>query len=141
MADRTTGIKGGKDLRTKVRNVTRSMTTGTLIATLPRGGRILGFLINGVASDAATTANLSFGSTTTATEYVSAADVKTAAAGVGPTLLAGVSGALGGAQNAPTHSELPIYAKYAETGTASTVGSWTVAILYTTGNDINNDTI
>jgi hypothetical protein len=141
MADKTSVLKGGKSLQVKVRNVARTMTTGTQIATLPRGSRILGFMINGVASDAATTAVLSFGSTTTANEYVSAQDVKTAAAGVGPTLLAAVSGVLAAAQNPPSQSDLPIFAKYAETGTASTVGSWKVAIMYTVGNVDNDDTI
>ena len=141
VSDKTTVQKGGKGIQTKVRSVTRSMTAGTLIATLPRGSRILGFLLNGIASDAGTTATLSFGKTATANEYVSAADVKTAAAGVGPTLLAGVSGALSVSPGLPTRSDMPVYAIYAESGGASTVGSWTVAILYTTGNDVNDDTI
>ncbi len=137
MSVNTSVLKGPKAVRTKVRSVARTMTTGTAIATLIKGSRILGFLINGVASDAATTATLSFGSTTTATEYVNGADVKTAASGVGPTLLPGVSGVLGTVLTVDT----VIYAKYAETGTASTVGSWKVAIIYTDGNVINDDTV
>lgn len=137
MADKTSVLKGPKAVRTKVRAVTRSMTTGTALATLPKGSRILAFLINGVASDAGTTATLSFGSTTAANEYVSGADVKTAAAGVGPTLLAGVSGALAAVLAVDT----VIYVKYAETGTASAAGAWKVAIIYTDGNLINDDTL
>jgi hypothetical protein len=113
------------------------MTTGTAIATLKKGSRILGFLLNGVASDAGTSATLSFGNTATATEYVNGADVKTAAAGVGPTLLPGVSGLLGTVLTVDT----VIYAIYAETGTASNAGSWKVAIIYTDGNITNDDTI
>lgn len=137
MADKTSVQRGGKSMQVKARSLTRSMTTGTQVATLPKGARILGFMLNGVASDAATTATVSIGNTSTATEYVSGADVKTAAAGRGPTLLAGVSGAMAAVLTAPT----PIFFKYAETGTASTVGGWTVAILYTTGNIVNDDTV
>lgn len=137
MADKTSILKGPKAVRTKIRSISRTNTTAVALATLPKGSRILGFLINGVASDAATTGVLSFGSTTTATEYVNAADVKTAAAGVGPTLLPGVSGILGTVLTVDT----VIYGKYAETGTASTVGSWKVAIIYTDGNIANDDTI
>lgn len=137
MADKTSVQKGGKGIQVKVRSLTRSMTTGTQVATLPKGSRILGFLLNGVASNAGTTATVSIGTTSTATQYVSGADVKTAAAGVGPTMLAGVSGALGAALTADT----PIFFKYAETGTASNAGAWTVAIMYTTGNVTNDDTV
>ena len=143
MASTKVGIaRGPRSLLVKVKTVARTMTSGTQIATLPRGARILGFILNGVASDAATTATVSIGSTAAnSNEYVSAADVKTAAAGVGPTWLAGVSGALGGTANPPTEANLPIFAKYAETGTASTVGSWTVAIVFTAGNDLYDDTL
>lgn len=137
MSDKTSVLKGPKAVRTKVRSCSIADTTARQIATLPKGSRILGFLINGVASDAATTATLSFGNTSTATQYVNGADVKTAAAGVGPTLLAGVSGVLGAVLTGDT----PIWVKYAETGTGAAVGSWKVAIIYTDGNLINDDTI
>lgn len=137
MADKTSVQRGGKSVQAKARLAARTMTTGTQVATIPKGSRLLGFLLNGVASDAATTATISIGSTVTATEFVSGADVKTAAAGRGPTLLPGVSGAIGAALTVDT----PIFFKYAETGTASTVGSWTIAILYTTGNVTNDDTV
>lgn len=137
MADKTSILKGPKALRSKTRAVARTMTTGTALCTLPKGARILAFLLNGVASDAGTTATLSIGSTTTATEYVNGADVKTAASGVGPTLLPGVSGALGVVLTADT----VIYAKYAETGTASAAGAWKVTVIYTDGNILDDDTI
>lgn len=137
MSAKTSVLRGPKDLVTKTRNVTRSMTTGTALCTLPKGSRILGIVINGVASDAGTSATLSFGNTATATEYVNGADVKTAASGVGPTWLAGVSGVLGTVLTAET----TIYAIYAETGTASNAGSWKATVIYTTGNAINDTTI
>jgi hypothetical protein len=137
MADKTSVLRGPKSLSTKTRSVARTMTTGTQVATLPKGSRIIGFLLNGVASDAGTTATLSIGSTTTATEYVNGADVKTAASGVGPTLLPGVSGVLGTVLTVDTG----IFVKYAESGTASAAGAWKVTILYTTGNVTNDDTI
>lgn len=137
MAVKESVIRGPKDLVTKTRNVTRTMTTGTALCTIPKGSRILGIVINGVASDAGTTATLSFGNNATATQYVNGYDVKTAANGVGPTWLPGVSGALGSVLTADT----TIYAIYAETGTASAAGSWKATVVYTTGNSINDTTI
>ena len=137
MADKTSVMRGGKSMLIKARTLSRTMTTGTQVATLPKGARILGFMLNGVASNAGTTATVSIGSTSAANQFVNGADVKTAAAGVGPTLLAGVSGAIGAALTVDT----PIFFKYAETGVASSAGSWTVAIMYTTGNVTNDDTI
>lgn len=137
MAVKESVIRGPKDLVTKTRNVTRTMTTGTALCTIPKGSRVLGIVINGVASDAGTTATLSFGTNATATQWVNGADVKTAALGVGPTWLPGVSGVLGTVLTADT----TVYAIYAETGTASAAGSWKATIVYTTGNSINDTTI
>jgi hypothetical protein len=141
MADKASTLRAGKPVMVKVRTVARTMTTATQVATLPRGSRILYFVLQGTASDAGTTATLSVGSTTTATEYVNALDVKTAATGSGAGLLRGVTAATGTAANAPTFADLPVYVKYAETGGASTVGSWVLMIHYTSGNDLNDDTI
>ena len=137
MSDKTAVFKGPKAVSVKTRTVTITDTTARQIATLPKGSRLMGFLINGVASNAVTTATLSFGSTSSSNEYVTGADVKTAAAGVGPTLLAGVSGVMG----AVLASETPIFAKYADTGGAASLGTWKVSIIYNTGNVINDDTI
>lgn len=137
MTDKVSVLKGGKKLEVKVRNVARTMLTATAIATLPKGSRLLAIETNGVASDAATTATLGFGSTTAANEYVTARDVKTAATGIGSRNGGNVSGAFGVVLTKDT----VIYAIYAETGTASTVGSWTAAIQYTTGNIANDDTL
>lgn len=137
MADKTSFLKGPKQVVVKTRSCSFADTTARQLATLPKGSRLMGFLINGVASNAVTTAVLSFGNTATSTEYVNAADVKTAAAGVGPTLLAGVSGVMG----AVLTSDTPIFVKYAETGTGASVGSWKVSIIYNTGNVTNDDTV
>jgi len=137
MTDKVSVIRGPKDVVGKTRAATRSMTTGTAVMTLPKGSRILYFTSTGVASDAATTATLSVGTSATSNEYVSAYDVKTAANGVGPVILPSVSGTLGVVLTEDT----PIYFKYAETGTASTVGNWWVTCVYTQSNVVNNDTV
>jgi hypothetical protein len=135
MSANTSVIRGPKHVVTKVRAWTRSQTTATVVATLPKGARLLGFSLGGVASDAATTATLSIGSTSTATEYVNAYDVKTAANAKGESVLPLQSGIYGSVLTADT----PVYFKYAETGTASTVGGGFVSIRYTTDNILNND--
>lgn len=137
MSDKTSVVKGPKDLKVKTRNVARTMTTGTAVATLPKGSRIVAFVLSGTASNAGTTATLSVGNTATATEYVNGADVKTAASGSGVVLLNGVASAVGAVLTVDT----PIYVKYAETGGASSAGAWKLHICYTSGNSINDDTI
>lgn len=136
MSDKTSVIRGPKQYFIKTRAWARSMTSGTAVATLPKGARLLGFVLGGVASDAGTTATLSVGTSTTANELVNAASVLTTA-GAGPTNLAMVSGKYGTVLTADT----TIYLKYAETGTASTVGGGYVTIQYSAGNITNDDTI
>ena len=140
MADKTSVMRGGKSVQCKFRLVTRTMTAATQLATLPKGARFLGIVLMGTASDAGTTATLSFGTTTSANELVSAQSVLAAGAGNGVNLLKGVTG-VGVASVTPFTKDTPIFALYAETGTASTVGAWAVQILYTTGNITNDDTI
>jgi hypothetical protein len=113
------------------------MTTGTLIMALPKGARILGFMVQGVASDAGTTATIGIGTTTSANQLVTGYDVKTSASGRGPAFPVQVSGSMGTVLTADTQ----IYAIYAETGGASTVGNWVVTCFYTTGNITNDTTI
>jgi hypothetical protein len=137
MADKTSLMRGPKDVKCKTRSVARTMTTGTALCTIPKGARILGFVLSGTASNAGTTATLSFGNSATATEYVSGADVKTAATGSGVVLLNGVASGVGAVLTTPT----VIYGKYAETGGASSAGAWKVHVLYTDGNFINDDTV
>lgn len=137
MASTTSVLRGPKVMATKTRSVARTMTTGTALCTLPKGSRILGLILNGTASNAGTTATLSFGTTTTANELVSGQSVLAAGAGDGSQWLKGVAGALGTVLTTDT----VIYAKYAETGTASSAGAWKVSVVYTTGNIADDDTI
>lgn len=119
----------GKDLQCKAFRVARTDTTAAVKAVLPGDSTIVDINILGVASDAATTAVVSVGSTSTATEYVNAQDVKTAGGLIRPTSTIG--SAIPNLENIPVSTDLPIYAKYAETGTASTVGGpYTVIVYY-----------
>lgn len=108
--------------------ITRTMTGGTdRIFVLPKNARILYFVLTGTASDAGTSATLSLGTTSgTPVEYVNALDVKTVGTGSGVGLLRGVTAAVGSKLTA----DQIIYVKYAETGGASTVGSWIVHVHY-----------
>lgn len=107
----------------KTVSVDRTMTAATEIAKLPKGTRVLGFIINGVASDASTTATISIGSTTAANEFLNGADVSSGY----PTFPDAVeSAALGSVLS----TDISVYAKYAETGDASTEGAWLVSILF-----------
>jgi hypothetical protein len=138
MSDKVSVLRGPKDAVVKTRNVTRTMTTGTALCTLPKGARILGLVLSGTASNAGTTATLSFGTTlASANEYVNAVNVLAAGVGNGVNLLSGVAGAVGGV----LANDTVIFAKYAETGTASGAGAWKVHVVYTVGNSINDTTI
>jgi len=137
-ADVTTRLASGpsptnptsKPVHSKVFAVARTDTTGTLKCVLPADATILDFLITGVASDAGTTATLSLGSTSASSnEYVNAQDVKTAGGAIRPTTTY-KNTALPNLENIPLSGDLKIYAKYAESGTASTVGSWTVIVYF-----------
>ena len=139
MADKTAVSRGPKSVQVKTRTVSRTMTSATLLATLPKGARILMLVLRGTASDAGTTAVLSFGTTTTANELVSSQSVLAAGAGNGVNVLKGVTGLTGA--GAARAVDTQIYALYAETGTASTAGAWQVDIVYTTGNITDDDTI
>ncbi|MHB8602190.1 MAG: hypothetical protein ACYC9R_06410 [Nitrosotalea sp.] len=226
----TTVTRGGKTVVDKSRLIARTMTAGTVVATLPKGSRLLALMLSGTASDAGTTATVSVGTTSAANELVNAVSVLSDGVGAGVNLLAmgqsGISkltaslspvavaanttaeqlftvpgilvgdfinvnkptaqaglGIVGvrasaanqvgitfsnntaasitptaaeiyvfsvtraGSGNAPASfasvltSDTQIFVLYAETGTASSVGAWTLHILYTTGNVDNNDTI
>ncbi len=119
----------GKDVQVRAFKVARTDTTGTAKLALPADASILDFHISGVASDAATTATLSLGSTSTANEYVNAQDVKGGGTFIRPTVI-GTAAAIDGVENTPLGADKVIFAKYAETGTASTVGGWTVVVYF-----------
>jgi hypothetical protein len=125
----TLSVPFAKQVQVKSFAVTRSMTAGTDKAfMLPRGSRILGYILSGTASDAGTSATLSVGTTSgTPVEHVNALDVKTAATGSGVGVLRGVTGA----HQAKLTTDTMIFVKVTEVGTASTVGSWTLTVVYT----------
>lgn len=125
----TANTPSGKDVCMKAFLVARTDTVASVKMVLPADCIITDILIYGVASNAGTTATLSVGSTVTATEYVSAQDVKTAGGMVRPTTA--ISNAnLYGVTAVPQGLDKQIWAKYAETGGASSAGNWTVAVFY-----------
>lgn len=135
MSDKTSVIRGPKGVVAKTRNVLRTMTTGTLLMTVPKGSRILYFIVEGVASDAGTSSVMGVGTTAAANQYITGYDVKTSASGRGPAMPVMVSGSLGVVLTADTQ----IYGLITEVGGASTVGNWKLTCVYTTGN-VTNDT-
>jgi len=115
----------------KVFQVSRTDTTASLKAVLPADASILGFLIYGAASNAGTTATISIGSTSAnSNEFVNAQDVKTTGGLIIPT--ASVNSAnMPQLENIPLGADIQIYAKYTESGTASSAGGpYKVAIWY-----------
>lgn len=108
--------------------VARTNTTGTdKVCVLPKNAQIVGFVLSGIASNAGTTATLSIGTTSgTPVEYVNAVSVLAGGVGNGVNLLNGVAGAVSGKLTTDT----AIYFKYAETGGASSAGSWTLFVVY-----------
>ena len=135
MSDKTSVLRGPKEVKAKSRTVTRSMTTGTALCTVPRGARLLGVILTGTASDAGTTATLQFGTSVTSTELSAAENVLAAGKGNG-----GFIGFDATASAAMT-AETKIYVIYAETGAASAAGAWVATVLYTEGNDIADDIV
>lgn len=119
-----------RDGLTKVIKIVRTDTTAFVAAWLPKDAVLTGMYVVGqVASDAATSASISVGSTSTANEYLATYDVKTAATGEGYNP-AGAA-AVGSAFMEKLTADTPVYAKYTESGTASTTGGpWYVKIEY-----------
>lgn len=118
-----------KDVYVKAFSVARTDTTASLKAYLPADASIVDISLSGAASDAGTTATVSIGSTTTSNEYVNAQDVKTAGGRIRPTST--LSSSLPNTQPVPLSGDLPIYAKYAESGTVSTAGGpWVVLVTF-----------
>lgn len=128
-----------RDSQEKVIKIVRTDTTAFQGAVLPKDAVITGlYVIGAAASDAATTATIGIGSTSSANEYLAAFDVKTAATGEGYSP-AGAA-AVGSAMMSKLTADTPVYAKYAETGTASTTGGpWYVKVEYvvvSSGEDV-----
>ena len=119
--------------------IVRTDTTAFNAAVLPKDAVVHGIYVVGhAASDAATSATISVGTTATANEILSAFDVKTAATGEGYS--AGGAAVVGTYLCSKLTEDAQIWAKYAESGTASTVGGpWFVKIEYSvvgSGEDI-----
>lgn len=113
----------------KMFQVARADTTATIKCKLPADATMVDFTIAGVASDAATTGVVSLGSSVTSTEFVPSADVKGGGTFIRPTNTGTNMDQL---ENIPLGAnDIAIWAKYAETGTASTVGGpWKVVVYY-----------
>jgi len=119
-----------RESQEKIFKVVRTDTTAFVAGVLPRDAIISGiYVIGAAASDAGTTANVNIGSSATATEFLSTFDVKTAATGEGYSP-AGAA-AVGSAMMTKLTADTPVYAKYAETGGASTAGGpWYIKVEY-----------
>ena len=120
-------------------SLARTDTTAKELFGIPKDAVIVGiYVIGGAVSNAATTATIGTGSSTSANEHMTGYDVKTAATGEGYNP-AGAA-AVGSAMVTKLTTDKPIYAKYTESGTASTAGGpWYVKIEYTVvggGEDI-----
>jgi hypothetical protein len=115
---------------TKYGSLARTDTTAKELFKLPKGSLITGMYVIGAAvSNAATTATIGIGSNTTANQFMTGYDVKTAATGEGYNI-AGAA-AVGSAMATGLTADTSVYGIYAETGTASTAGGpWTVKVEY-----------
>lgn len=114
----------------KVIRIVRTDTTAFVGAWLPKDAVITGMYVVGqAASNAVTTATIDVGTTVSANELLASYDVKTAATGEGYNP-AGAA-AVGSAFMEKLTGDTPLYAKYTESGGASTVGGpWYVKVEY-----------
>ena len=126
----TTNLPVSKDVVIKAFQISRTDTTAVMKAQLPADATIVDIQIYGVASDAGTTATVSVGTNSTATQWINGLDVKTAGGKI-------AIGSAWQSANLPNFIGLPlgtdiqVWAKYAETGTASTTGgAYTVVLFY-----------
>ncbi len=119
-----------RDILSKFISITRSDTTASIKAYLPKGAILVGFYVIGAAaSNAGTSAIIDVGTSATSTELVASYDVKTAATGEGYSAVG--AAAVGSAMATPLTVDTPIYGKYTESGTASGAGGpWVVKIEY-----------
>ena len=110
--------------------VVRTDTTAFVGAWLPKDAVITGmYVIGHAASNAGTTAVLDIGTTATSNELIASYDVKTAATGEGYNP-AGAA-AVGTAMATKLTADTPVYAKYTESGAASSSGGpWFVKLEY-----------
>lgn len=119
-----------KPILVKSFSVARTDTTATLQVQLPAAAKILYFVANGdVVSDAATTAIVSVGTDVTSNQF-GTTDVK--GSGAKATMFGtGGLGTVDLAAATPRGMPIQVWAKYAETGTASTAGGpWVIDVVY-----------
>lgn len=119
-----------RDVLSKFISIARTDTTASIKAYLPKNSVLVGFYVIGSAvSNAGTSAVIDVGNTATSNEWVASYDVKTAATGEGYSPVG--AAAVGSAMGTPLTSDNPVYAKYTESGTASSAGGpWIVKIEY-----------
>ena len=124
-------FKKGNVVQTRIFRVKRSDTTAFQATQLPSQSIIIGIDTFGTASDAATTGKINIGITTTSTE-IGVLDVKTTSGFVVHAGAEFASAALDTSLAFQQQSTgYPIFAKYSETGTASsTGGDWLVIIRF-----------
>lgn len=114
----------------KTFQILRTDTTATVKAQLPAAATVVDIQIVGALSNAGTTATVSVGTTSTANEWINAQDVKTAGGKIRPTTAFGST--LPNLETLPLGSDIQVYGKYAESGTASSAGGpYYVMIYYT----------
>lgn len=128
-----------RDTESKFIKVVRTDTTAFVGAWLPKDAVITGaWVIGHAASNAGTAATIDVGTTATSNELVASYDVKTAATGEGFSPVG--AAAVGTAFATKLTADVPVYAKYTESGTASSAGGpWFVRIDYSvvgSGEDV-----
>lgn len=108
------------------------VSSGVVKGTLPSGAQLLDIIVNvTTAFNAGTTNVLTLGSTSTATQYVAAGDLDETATGavrIAPTAAWGSASKMA--------SDLDLYVKYAQTGTAATAGAATIVVCFAPNNDL-----
>ena len=122
-----------KDVVIKAFQVATTLTTAAQKLTLPWNASVININMVGVASDATTAATMSIGTTSTATEWINAQDIKTAGGFIQP-------GTTFSAANLPnlenpgtalnTYTDIPVYAKVATTAGSTVGGPFTVFVYY-----------
>jgi hypothetical protein len=123
-------IPPAKDLLLKAFTLARTDTTAVLKLVLPADATIVDVDVYGVASNAGTTATVSVGTTSAnANEILNGQDVKTAGGRIRPTTAWSTN--YPNVVGYPLGADIQIWAKYAETGGASTLGGpYTILVYY-----------
>lgn len=122
-------VPAAKDIQIKAFQVLRTDTVASVKASLPADATVINIYMVGVASNAVTTATVSVGTTSAANEWINGQDVKTAGGMIRPTT--SYSTNLPNVEAYPLGQDIAVYAKYAETGGASSAGGpYTVVIEY-----------